>query len=127
MIEKYAEEKRDEVFTLLKDLCGIPAPSHSEEKRAEFIKNWLEDIGATRVYIDDALNVIFPLNCENSNEITVFAAHTDTVFPDIEPMPYIDDGTKIHSPGVADDTASVVAILLMAKYFTENNIIPKKV
>ena len=126
MIEKYAEEKRDEVFTLLKDLCGIPAPSHSEEKRAEFIKNWLEDIGATRVYIDDALNVIFPLNCENSNEITVFAAHTDTVFPDIEPMPYIDDGTKIHSPGVADDTASVVAILLMAKYFTENNIIPKK-
>ena len=72
------------------------------------------------------LNVIFPLNCDSSDEITVFVAHTDTVFPDTESMPYFDDGEKVHCPGVADDTASVVVLLMTAKYFVENKIVPPK-
>lgn len=125
-IKEYALNQKEQMLTTLKELCGIPAPSHFEHERAEYCKKWLEQVGATGVYIDQALNVIFPLNCEDSNEITVFAAHTDTVFPDTEPMPYIDDGEKIHSPGVADDTASVVVLLTMAKYFIDNHLIPKK-
>ncbi|MBR5542706.1 MAG: M20/M25/M40 family metallo-hydrolase [Oscillospiraceae bacterium] len=110
----------------LKDLCAIPAPSHFEHERAEYCKKWLVRAGADGVYIDDALNVVFPLGCDGSDEITVFAAHTDTVFPDREPMPYTDDGEKIYSPGVGDNTASVVSLLYMAKYFIENNIVPPK-
>lgn len=125
-IHQFVVNNRQNVFHLLKELCNIPAPSHFEHKRAEFCKNYLESIGATGVYIDDALNVIFPLNCSDGDEIAVFAAHMDTVFPDTEPMPYFDDGAKIHSPGVADDTASVVVLLLMAKYFIENKIMPPK-
>ncbi len=124
-ITQFIEKSRAEMFRLLKDLSGIPAPSHFEHKRAQYCKNYLENIGATGVYIDEAQNVIFPLNCDNSRKITVFAAHTDTVFPDTEPMPYFDDGEKVHSPGVADDTASVVVLLLMAKYFIENKIMPQ--
>lgn len=111
---------------MLKELCDIPAPSHFEQERAKYCKNYLENVGASGVYIDEAYNVIFPLNCDGSDEITVFAAHTDTVFPDMEPMPYVDEGEKVYSPGVADDTASVVVLLLMAKYFIENNIVPPK-
>ncbi len=124
-MKNYIEQNYDLMLKTLKDLCEIPAPSHFEHKRAEYCKNWLEKAGAKNVYIDEALNVVYPLNCENSNEITVFVAHTDTVFPDTEPMPYYDDGERIHSPGVADDTASVVVLLFMAKYFIENNITPK--
>lgn len=124
-IKNYISKNRDDIFALLKNLCAIPAPSHKEENRAKYIKTWFENIGAKNTYIDDALNVIFPLNCENSNKITVFAAHTDTVFPDLTPMPYHDDGNKIYSPGVADDTASVVVLMMMAKFFIENNITPK--
>ena len=124
-IEEFVAKNKQEMFNMIKQLCDIPAPSHFEHKRAEYCKKWLEDTGAKGVYIDAAQNVIFPLGCENSSEITVFAAHTDTVFPDTEPMPYFDDGTKIHSPGVADDTASVVVLLMMAKFFVENNITPK--
>ena len=124
-IKNYISKNREDVFTLLKNLCAIPAPSHKEENRANYIKTWSENIGAKNAYIDDALNVIFPLNCENSNKITVFAAHTDTVFPDLTPMPYHDDETRIYSPGVADDTASVVVLMMMAKFFIENNIIPE--
>lgn len=126
IIKEYAIKSEPQMFEDLITLCKIPAPSHFEQKRAEYCKNWLENIGATGVYIDKALNVVFPLNCENSNEITVFAAHTDTVFPDMEPMDYYDDGEKIHGPGVSDDTASVITLLNMAKFFLENNLCPKK-
>ena len=113
MIDTYIKNNYDEMKKILRDLCLIPAPSHHEEKRAEYCKKWFESIGAEGVYIDSAKNVVFPLNCDGSNEITVFVAHTDTVFPDREPMPYYDDGEKIHCPGVADDTTSVVVLLMM--------------
>ncbi len=124
-ITKFIKQNQDEIFCILKDLCNIPAPSHFEYVRAQYCKKYLENIGAEGVYIDEALNTVFPINCEESHNITVFAAHTDTVFPDTEPMPYLDDGEKIYSPAVADDTAGVVVLLLMAKYFIENRIVPK--
>lgn len=126
MIKSYITQHKEEIFQTLKELCKIPAPSHFEHKRAEYCKSWLENVGAEGVYIDDALNVIFPLNCKDSDEITVFVAHTDTVFPDMEPMTYFDDGEKIHCPGVADDTACVVILMMMARFFLENNLYPKK-
>lgn len=123
-IKTFISDNAAYAYQTLKELCLIPAPSHHEEKRAAHCKDWLIKNGATNVYIDEALNVIFPLNCENSDLITVFAAHTDTVFPDTSPMPYYEDGEKIHCPGVADDTASVVALLMMAKFFIQEKICP---
>lgn len=124
-IKSFIKENTEEMYKVLKDLCLIPAPSHFEHKRAEYCKNWLENNGAKGVYIDEALNVIFPINCEGSNKITVFVAHTDTVFPDTEPMPYFDDGEKVHCPGCADDTASVAVLMLMAKFFIEEKLNPE--
>ena len=124
-IQDFISAHKEEMYQTLKELCLIPAPSHHEHKRAEYCKNWLENIGAKNVYIDNALNTIFPINCETSSDITVFAAHTDTVFPDTEPMPYTDDGERIFCPGVSDDTASVVTLLYTAKFFIENNITPQ--
>ena len=125
MIQDFIARNKDSMLQTLKELCLIPAPSHYEHERAKYCKAWLEKIGAQGVYIDDAQNTIFPLNCESSNQITVFAAHLDTVFPDREPLPYYDDGEKIHCPGCSDDTASVVVLLFMAKFFLENHIQPK--
>ena len=125
-IKKYANEKHSSMLKTLKELCHIPAPSHFEHQRAEYCKKWLENKGAKGVYIDEALNVIFPINCENSSEITVFVAHTDTVFPDTEPMPYSEDAENIYCPGVGDDTASVTTLLHSAEFFIKENLIPKK-
>ena len=119
-IKHFILENKELMLKTLQELCSIPAPSHYEQKRAEYCRDWLENNGATDVYIDDALNVVFEYNCKGVDNITLFSAHTDTVFPDTEPMPYFDDGEKIHCPGVADDTASVVVLLLAAKYFIEN-------
>lgn len=125
-LKGYIQNNKDLLLKTLKELCFIPAPSHNEEKRAQYCRAWLERYGATGVYIDEAGNVVFPINCDGSEEITVVAAHTDTVFPDVEPMPYQDDGERILCPGVGDNTASLTVLLLTAKYFIEKGIKPKK-
>ena len=45
-LTKYQDSSIGELHALLKTLVEIPAPSHHEEKRAEFIKSWLESFGA---------------------------------------------------------------------------------
>lgn len=122
MFTQYIQDNKEYLYKTLKELCLIPAPSHHEQKRAEYCKNWLENIGAKGVVIDEACNVIFPYQCENSSQITVYAAHMDTVFPDMETLPYIETEDKIYCPGVGDDTASLTVLLFLAKYFIEQNI-----
>ena len=125
-IDAYIQRNKELLLTTLRELCRIPAPSHYEDARAQYCRAWLETAGAEGVYIDEAKNVIFPLNCQDSRDITVFAAHTDTVFPDMEPMPMTEDENRIYCPGAADDTASVAVLLLMAKFFVEQKISPPK-
>ncbi len=103
---------------LTKELCRIPAPSGLEDKRAEYIKNYLNGIGYKDAYIDSAKNVIWKLDGE-TEDYTLFMAHTDTVFPDLEPLPYEDDGTLIKCPGVCDDTVCVAIILSYSKYLKD--------
>lgn len=121
---QYMEEHRQEAFDLLCELAQIPAPSNHEEKRAEFCKNWLEAQGAKGVYIDEALNVVYPIG-EVSGPAAVFMAHSDVVFPDTEPLPLKVEGGRIYCPGVGDDTANAVALLMAAKYIAENCLQPK--
>ena len=121
-MKKFISENTQNIYKVLEELCAIPAPSHFEHKRAEYCKKWLEGVGAKGVYIDDALNVVFPYNCDGSDKITVFVAHLDTVFPDTEPMPYVDDGTYLKCPGIGDDTASVVIMMHAIKYILNKGL-----
>ena len=123
---RYLKESEKETIKLIETLCGIPAPSHHEERRAEFVKNWLTENGAEGVYVDEALNVLYPVGCERKEDIVVFVAHTDTVFPDMEPMPVINDGEYIHSPGVGDDTASLAVLMMIARYVAQNHLKPTR-
>lgn len=121
----YLENAKQETIDLIEALCKIPAPSHHEEKRAEFVKAWLENLGAKGVYIDEAKNCVFPFGCEGRDDITIFCAHTDTVFPDTEPMPFVNDGVYLHSPGVGDDTGNLAKMLIIVKYLLINDIKPE--
>ena len=118
-ISRWVKAHHEEHLQLLLNLAQIPAPSNHEEKRAEFCKNWLQANGAKGVYIDDALNVIWPLNVTEDTPLFVFAAHSDVVFPDTELLPLrVEDG-RIFCPGVGDDSASVAALMMAAKYIAE--------
>ena len=80
-IESYLEENRPRYLQSIRQLAQIPAPSNHEEKRAEWCKQYLESLGATGVYIDSALNVIFPYGVkEGDGDLCAILAHTD-VYP----------------------------------------------
>ena len=121
-IKEYVNSSMDELCALHRELCLIPAPSLCEERRAEFCRGWFDKNCGEGAYIDEAKNVIFPYRADGADSLTVFCAHTDTVFPDTEPMPYIEEGDYIRSPGVCDDTASLAVMMMCAKYFVKNNI-----
>lgn len=120
----YVKENLDVLEELIIKLCKIPAPSNMEEKRAAFCRDYLEEFGAQGVYIDPSLNVVLPINCETRDDITVFMAHTDTVFPELEPFSPIKEGGLLKCPGVGDDTANLAMLLLIAKYIVTRNIKP---
>lgn len=124
-ILQYIKDHEREALELLLELAVIPAPSHHEELRAEFCRAWLERQGARGVYIDEALNVVWPIGCTERNDLAVFMAHSDVVFPDTEPLPLTVEDGRIHCPGVCDDTANVVAMLMAAKYIIEQKLVPK--
>ena len=123
-ILSYIDAHKHEAVDLLVELAQIPAPSNKEEKRARFCKDWLEKQGASGVYLDDALNVIYPVGCTESNDLVVFMAHSDVVFPDTEALPLRMEEGRIYCPGIGDDTAHVVALLMAAKFLTEWRIKP---
>lgn len=108
----------EEHITLLKTLAVIPAPSHQEDLRAEFICGWLRERGAKNVFIDPAKNVVLSLG-DGSRRLAVMA-HTDVVFADTDPLPLREEGDRISCPGIGDDTANVAALMLCAKFFLEN-------
>lgn len=121
----WCEAHADEQLALLKELAAIPSPSHHEEKRAVFIKNWLERNGAKGVTIDSALNVILPFG-DVSKPAAVYSAHIDVVFPDTTPLPVREENGILYAPGIGDDTANVVALMLIAKYLLETSPRPKE-
>lgn len=118
----YAQTCKEEALDLLRTLGRIPAPSRQEDQRAEFCKTWFLNNGAKDVTIDKAKNVICRINCDIHDEYVVFAAHTDIVFPDLEPLPMHEDEEKLYAPGIGDDTSNLVNLMMAAKYLLQNKL-----
>lgn len=123
-VHDYIERNSDFAFSLLTDLARIPAPSNHEERRAQFIKAWLESQGCEGVFVDEALNVVYPVGDTGNNALSVFMAHTDVVFPDTDELPVVVEDGLVKAPGIGDDTANLVALLMAAKYVAERKLRP---
>ena len=118
---RWCEAHHAEAVELLRTLGRIAAPSGHEQRRAEFVRDWLVRQGARGVYIDDALNVVLPLGVTKEEPVAVLMAHTDVVFPDEDVLPLREEGDRIYAPGIGDDTANLVNLLMAAKYVLENH------
>ena len=118
--ERCAEACFEEACALLRSLGKIPAPTRREERRAAFCRDWLLANGAKELRIDGANNVICPIGPQDG-PLTVFAAHTDVVFPDLEPLPMREENGILYAPGVGDDTANLVNLLLSARWLLQHH------
>lgn len=123
--ERYISESLPELEQLIRVLCAIPAPSHHEQARAVFCREWLEKNGGEGVYIDETENVVCPCGVTQDNALAVFMAHTDTVFPDLEPLPFSEDAERMYCPGVTDDSANLAVLLICARYFLQRRVPPR--
>ena len=123
-LNNWCESQFPEHLTLLKTLATIPAPSHQEDLRAVFIRDWLVEKGAKNVIIDDAKNVVLPVG--SGDKRLAIMAHTDVVFPDTTPLPVREEMGKLYAPGVGDDTANVAALMLCVEFLLRHpDLIPE--
>ncbi len=120
-----SKEYYQETLELTRQLCKIPAPSGFEDRRAEFVLNYLKNIGFNDAYIDSAKNVIWKIEGQ-TNDYVLFMAHTDVVFPDMDELPLIEDEVYLRNPGCGDDTVCVAMLLVCSKYFKQTGFKPRK-
>ncbi|WP_430420020.1 M20/M25/M40 family metallo-hydrolase [Phenylobacterium sp.] len=94
-------------------LTEIPAPPFKEEKRARAYMEMLKAHGLSDVEMDAEGNVMGLRRGTGKpdGKIVVIAAHLDTVFPEDVSVKVRREGTKLHAPGVGDDTHSLAVLL----------------
>ena len=130
-MESYLDRIFPAYTELIKTLTKIPAPSHKEQKKAAYIKDWLDALQARTGFpmctrIDEATNVICECFCEaEPHQIDLFLAHTDTVFPDEQPLPVQETDEILAGPGIGDDTANVAALMMGIQYLAEQQLRPQ--
>ncbi len=120
VLDTFIEENRIDAIHLLMELGKIPAPSHQEDQRAQFCKKWFEEEGCNEVWIDEAKNVICKFDCDKYENITVFMAHMDVVFNDTKELPMKRDGNILRAPGIGDDTANLVNLMMGTRFLIQN-------
>jgi tripeptide aminopeptidase len=94
-------------------LVEIPAPSGKEQARARYIRAEMEKLGLSEIKTDDMFNVSGVRKGTGGGPAVVFAAHTDTVFPEGTDLKVKREGDILRAPGVGDDTSNLMAVLEM--------------
>ncbi len=115
---------KKEFLDILEKMAKTPAPSGMEDKRVALCLDWFAKNGV-KAYSDEAKNVIVPIGDTEGENLSVFLAHTDVVFPDLTELPYFDDGEKIHAPGIGDDTVHAVQLMFIARKLVKEGFSPK--
>ncbi|MGA3188687.1 MAG: M20/M25/M40 family metallo-hydrolase [Bryobacteraceae bacterium] len=106
-------------------LVEIPAPSRKEQARAEYIRAEMEKLGLADIRMDDMFNVSGVRKGTGGGPSVVFAAHTDTVFPEGTPIHIRREGDTLTAPGVGDDTSNLMATLEMFRALNRGGVSTK--
>lgn len=98
-------------------LTEIPSPPFGEAERGKVYLQLLKDHGLTDVEMDAVGNVMGIRRGTGAAgaPLIAIAAHLDTVFPAGTNVKVRREGTKLHAPGVGDDTRSLAVLLAMIR------------
>jgi tripeptide aminopeptidase len=106
-------------------LVEIPSPSKKEQARAEYIRTEMQKLGLTDIRMDDKLNVSGVRKGTGGGLTVVFAAHTDTVFPEGTPIKVRREGDTLTAPGIGDDASNLMATLEMFRALNRGGVSTK--
>ena len=112
---QFINEIRGELDAELVRICEIPAPPFKEEARARDIARRFAEIGLTKVRTDDEGNVVASRPGLASRPSVIVSAHLDTVFPEGTDVRVRRDGTRLHAPGISDNTCGLVSMIALAR------------
>lgn len=112
---KYLEEDDERTLKELLEMCQIPAPSHMEKEKAEYVMNKMNEIGLDDVHMDAVGNVFGTIKGNGDGPRLMLAAHTDTVFPLDTDLTVKKEGNRYFCPGINDDTRAIAEILSIAR------------
>ena len=100
-------------------LTEIPSPPFKEAARGKVYLDMLKAHGLSDVEMDAEGNVMGLRKGTTSQagggSIIAIAAHLDTVFPEGTNVKVRREGTKLHAPGVGDDTRSLAVLLALIR------------
>ena len=103
-------------------LVETPAPSGKEQARAGYIRAEMEKLGMSEIRTDDIFNVSGIRKGTGGGPTVVFAAHTDTVFPEGTDVKVHREGDILRGPGVGDDTSNLMATLEMFRALNRGGV-----
>jgi acetylornithine deacetylase/succinyl-diaminopimelate desuccinylase-like protein len=107
------DERSNDIVEEWIRLVEIPAPSKKEQARTQYIRAEMQKLGLSDIKTDDMSNVSGVRKGTGGGPTVVFAAHTDTVFPEGTDVKVKRDGDILRAPGVGDDTSNLMATLEM--------------
>ncbi len=111
----YIDGCLEELVELVTQITEIPAPSHHEWERGEFVGKKMTAFGIPHVQTDEVGNVLGFLPGVDESKIIVTMAHLDTVFPKETDLTVRKEGNFLRAPGVSDNSASVAQMLVLGK------------
>ena len=103
-------------------LTEIPAPPFKEAARGAAYRRMLEAHGLTDIEVDPEGNVMGLRKGAAPGPVVVVSAHLDTVFPEGTDVKVRREGTKLHAPGVADDSHNLAVLLAWIRAMDAANI-----
>lgn len=110
------------VLDLAIQIQQIPAPTFSETKRGEFVRNLFQAEGLKDVSIDTLGNVFARLPGVNQKtKALVISAHLDTVFPANANLQVRQEAGKVFGPGIGDNSIGVAALFGILWRLREKN------
>lgn len=97
------------------EICRIPALTFREDRRAEWLRELLSDLGLKAV-IDEAGNVAAPIVYDPRRPFVAVSAHLDTTLAprNDEDVAFAPDGS-LRGPGTTDNGAGLAALMALAR------------
>lgn len=106
-------------------LTEVPAPTGDEQERAALLASLLTTESYGSVAVDELGDVTGRISGVDSSKAVLIAAHIDTVFPRGVDVSVTRDGSRLHAPGVGDNTISVAAVVLLKRLLGELGVTPE--
>lgn len=118
------DRDHDRMIDEIVKLTEIPAPPFKEAARAAAYRDMLTNAGLEDVEIDEEGNAmgVYRGTGPVGGPAVMIAAHLDTVFPEGTPVKVRREGTRLHAPGIGDDTRSLAVLLAYVRAMKESGI-----